>query len=135
MTVVAVARSFGRYWLLGLFAVAVAVLSVSLSIAQTIDTARLDQFLGRLDLTEDQKGAARPVIVAGLKERIGILKAAGFKEGEKPSTMMLLKVRSPIRKSLQRTDDRLSRILNPVQMSAYRQYTEEARKRFRAGLQ
>jgi hypothetical protein len=120
---------------LGFLAVVLVVSGAPQASAQTVDPARLEQFLNRLDLREEQKDAARPVIVAGLKERLGILKSAGFKQGEKPSVLMLLKVRGPIRQSLQRTEKRLSNILNPVQMNAYRQYTEEARNRFRAGLQ
>jgi len=103
--------------------------------AQQFDPAVLEATVARLSLTEGQRIAARPVIEAGIRERLQILKDAGLQRGKKPSLRRLLRVRDPIRASRARTEAELNEILSPAQMQIYRQIVEERRQMIRAGLQ
>ena len=103
--------------------------------AQQFDPAVLEATVARLSLTEGQKAAARPVIEAGIRERMQILRDAGFERSERPSLRQLSRVRDPIRASRARTEAQLSGILSPAQMQVYREIVEERRQKIRAGLQ
>ena len=103
--------------------------------AQQFDPTVLEAPVARLSLTEGQRTAARPVIEAGLRERLQILKDARLERGKKPSLRQLLRVRDPIRTSRARTESELNGILSPAQMQVYRQIVEERRQKIRAGLQ
>lgn len=103
--------------------------------AQQFDPAVLEATVARLSLTEGQKIAARPLIEAGIRERMQILRDAGFERGKKPSLRQLMRVRDPIRASRARTEAELSGILSPAQMQVYRQIVEERREKMRAGRQ
>ncbi|MES0882767.1 hypothetical protein [Roseibium sp. SCP14] len=103
--------------------------------AQQFDQAQLQETIARLNLTEAQKQAARPVIEAGVRERLQILQNAGFERGKKPTFSQLMKVRGPITESRARTEAQLSTILDPAQMAEYRKITDERRKQLRAQFQ
>jgi hypothetical protein len=103
--------------------------------AQQFDPAVLEATVARLSLTEGQKAVARPVIEAGIRERMQILRDAGFERSERPSLRQLLRVRDPIWASRARTEAQLSGILSPAQMQVYREIVEERRQKIRAGLQ
>ncbi|MGI9502513.1 MAG: hypothetical protein ACR2RE_05610 [Geminicoccaceae bacterium] len=106
--------------------------SATITAAQQIDPARLQATIARLNLTEAQKTDARPIVEAGIRERLQILQEAGFERGQKPSLRQLLMVRGPIRKSQARTEAQLSDILSPDQMEEYRKIVEESREQMRA---
>ncbi|MEM9632920.1 MAG: LTXXQ motif family protein [Pseudomonadota bacterium] len=103
--------------------------------AQQFDQAQMQETIARLNLTEAQKQAARPVIEAGIHERLQILKDAGFERGKKPTLSQLMKVRGPIGESRARTEAQLSAILDPVQMAEYKKITDERRQQLRAQFQ
>ncbi|MES0810864.1 hypothetical protein ABLO27_15375 [Roseibium sp. SCPC15] len=117
---------------LALTLVFTAVPSVS---AQQFDQAQLQETVARLNLTEAQKQAVRPVIEAGVRERLQILKDAGFERGKKPTLSQLMKVRGPINESRARTEAQLSTILDPAQLAEYRKITDEHRQQLRAQFQ
>jgi uncharacterized membrane protein len=89
----------------------------------------------RLNMTETQRNAVRPIIVDGMQERRQILMNAGFEHGTKPSLQQLMQVRDPIQASRARTEAQLGEILSPAQMQEYRQIVEERRQKLRARLQ
>ena len=103
--------------------------------AQQLDRADLEATISRLGLSGSQRAAARPVIEAGIRERLQILEDAGFEPGKKPGLRLLLKVRDPLNASRARTEAQLDGILTPSQMLGYREIVEEQRRKFRAGLQ
>jgi hypothetical protein len=103
--------------------------------AQQFDQAQLQETVARLNLTEAQKQAVRPVIEAGVRERLQILKDAGFERGKKPTLSQLMKVRGPINESRARTEAQLSTILDPAQLAEYRKITDEHRQQLRAQFQ
>ena len=103
--------------------------------AQQFDPAVLEATVARLKLTDAQKTTARLVIETGIRERMQILRDAGFERGKKPSLRQLLRVRDPIRASCARAETELGGILSPAQMRVYRQIVEERRQKIRAGLQ
>ena len=111
---------------------AVMVASATITAAQQIDLERLQSTIARLNLTEAQKTVARPIVEAGIRERLQILLEAGFERGQKPSLLQLLKVRRPIKESQARTEAQLSDILAPDQMEEYRKIVEETREQMRA---
>ena len=102
--------------------------------AQQFDPTILEATVARLNLTDAQKTAAHPVIETGIRERMQILRKAGFERGKKPSLRQILRVREPIRASRARTEAKLSRILSVAQMQVYRQIVKERRQKIRAGL-
>ena len=112
--------------------IAVMVASATITAAQQIDVERVQPIIARLNLTETQKTAARPIVEAGIRERLQILQEAGFERGQKPSLLQLLKVRGPIKESQARTEAQLSDILASDQMEEYRKIVEEAREQMRA---
>ncbi|MEM7636707.1 MAG: hypothetical protein AAF299_19230, partial [Pseudomonadota bacterium] len=65
--------------------------------AQTLNNPEIEKIAEQLNLTEEQKTKAQPIITEGVQERVSILKSAGIKRGTKPSIRQMLKVRSPIR--------------------------------------
>ena len=79
----------------------------------------------RLNMTETQRAAVRPIIEAGILERVQILKDAGFKRGQRPSLRQMIKVRGPIRLSRARTEAKLSAVLDHQQLATYRLLVEE----------
>ena len=111
---------------------AVMVASATITAAQQIDLERVQSTIARLNLTEAQKTVARPIVEAGIRERLQILQDAGFERGQKPSLLQLLKVRGPIKESQARTEAQLSDILATDQMEEYRKIVEEAREQMRA---
>jgi len=123
--------------ILGAALVSVALMggAVFPAVAQQFDPAVLEATVARLNLTDAQKTAARPVIETGIRERIQILRDAGFERGKKPSLRQLLRVREPIRASHARAETKLGGILSPAQMQVYREIVEERRQEIRAGLQ
>lgn len=124
-------HTFRSIFVAGVFIVGV-VLPAS---AQQFDRAALEATISGLGLTEAQRVAARPVIEAGIRERLQILQDAGFEPGKKPGLQLLLKVRGPLNASRARTEARLDDILTPAQMIGYREIVEEQRRKLRAGLQ
>ena len=99
--------------------------------AVQFDPAQLQETMARLNLTEAQKQAVRPILEAGIRERLQILQAAGFERGKKPSLPQLLQVRGPLRESRARTEAQLSDILGRAQMQELRTIAEERRRKMR----
>lgn len=118
--------------LVSTFLVAAAVRPVA---AQQLEPAILEATVARLNLTDTQLVAARPVLEAGILEQQQILKNAGFERGKKPNLRQLLQVRDPLRAARARTEAELNDILSPEQMLVYREIVEEQRQRIRAGRQ
>ena len=102
-----------------------------LTAADRLDPAQLQETTARLNLTEAQKQAVRPILEAGIRERVQILQAAGFEPGKKPSLRQLLQLRGPLGESRARTEAQLSDILSTAQMQAFRTIAEERRQKMR----
>ena len=97
----------------------------------SFDNARMKEAIAQLNLTEEQRAEALPIIVEGMKERAQILKDAGIERGERPSLKQMRSVKDPIRASRERTTMRLSQILSPEQMASYNDMMEKLRAEFR----
>ena len=95
------------------------------------DRAAIEQAAERLGLNETQREAVKPIIEAGIRERMQILQDAGFERGQRPSLRQLLKVRGPIRLLRARTDAELSEVLSFQQLATYRLLVEEQRQKLR----
>ena len=98
---------------------------------RSFDNARIKEAIAELNLTEEQRAEALPIIVEGMKERAQILKDAGIKRGERPSLKQMRSVKDPIRASRERTTTRLAQILSPEQMASYDEMMEKLRAEFR----
>ena len=98
---------------------------------RSFDNARIKEAIAELNLTEEQRAEALPIIVEGMKERAQILKDAGIKRGERPSLKQMRSVKDPIHASRERTTTRLSQILSPEQMASYDEMMEKLRAEFR----
>ena len=96
-----------------------------------IDRAALEAAAERLNMTESQRAAFRPIIEAGIRERLQILKDAGFERGQRPALLQMIKVRGPIRLSRARTEAELSGVLDHQQLATYRLLVEEWRQKAR----
>lgn len=96
-----------------------------------IDRAAIEAAAERLNMTETQRAAVKPIIEAGIHERLQILKDAGFERGKRPSLRQLIKVRGPIRLSRARTEAELSGVLDLQQLATYRLLVEEWRQKAR----
>lgn len=96
--------------------------------------AQFEQTIARLNLTDEQRNAAAPVIEAGIKERLKIVQDAGFERGKRPSLAQVRKIRGPLKDSRSRTEDQLDDILNDTQMKEYRKIMEERRAAMRERL-
>ena len=115
-----------------LLAVTMVLLGGPASNAQPeIDRAAIEAAAERLNMTETQRVAVKPIIEAGFRERVQILKDAGFERGQRPSLRQLIKVRGPIRLSRARTEAELSGVLNLQQLATYRLLVEEWRQKAR----
>ena len=102
-----------------------------LTAAEQANPAQLQETMARLNLTEAQKQAVRPILEAGIRERVQILQEAGFERGKKPSLRQLLQVRGPLGESRARTEAQLSGILSTAQMQEFRTIAEERRQKMR----
>ena len=100
--------------------------------ANSLDKAQIEAMGERLNLTEAQRVSTTPIISEGVTERMAILKDAGIERGKKPTLSQWLKVREPMRKSQAETERRLSEVLNPQQMTEYRQIVKEFREKIRS---
>ena len=96
-----------------------------------IDRTAIEAAAERLDMNETQSAAVKPIIAAGIRERLQILKDAGFKRGQRPSLRQLIEVRGPIRLSRVRTEAELSEVLSFQQLATYRLLVEEWRQKAR----
>lgn len=103
--------------------------------AQHITPEQMEETVVRLNLTEAQKQSVRPIIEAGVRERMQILQDAGIRPGEKPGVRQLMRVRGPMTESRERTEARLSQVLEPAQMQEYRAIVEEQRQKMRQQFQ
>ena len=125
-----------------LLAILVSILLVTTFIARANAEPKIDSFdkglienvVERLNLSEAQREAVRSIIIDGFKERAHILKAAGFKKGQRPSFRQLRKVKGPIKRSRAATEARLSKVLKPKQMEEYLAIMEEVRQKNRARI-
>jgi len=116
----------------GILAVTMVFVGGTASNAQPeIDRAVIEAAAERLNMTETQHGAVKPIIEAGIRERVKILKDAGFERGQRPSLRQLIKVRGPIRLSRARTEAELSGVLDLQQLATYRLLLEEWRQKAR----
>lgn len=95
------------------------------------DRAAIEQAAERLGMNETQREAVKPIIEAGIRERMQILQDAGFERGQRPSLRQLLKVRGPIRLLRARTEAELSEVLSFQQLATYRLLVEEQRQKLR----
>ena len=100
--------------------------------AQEVDPAQFAAAAQRLNLTEAQMAAFRPIVETGMRERAKILRDAGFARGQKPTRAQLMDVRQPVMASRARTESELAKILSPSQMEIYRDMVEEQSAAFRA---
>lgn len=96
-----------------------------------IDRTAIEAAAERLNMTETQSAAVKPIIEAGIRERLQILKDAGFESGQRPSLLQLVKVRGPIRLSRAGTEAQLSELLSFRQLATYRLLVEEWRQKAR----
>ena len=92
---------------------------------------RVRDVIAQLNLTDEQRAKAMPIIVEGFKERAQILKDAGIKRGERPTRRQIRSVKDPIQASRERTETQLSQILSPEQMTGYNQMMDKLRSEFR----
>ena len=119
-----------------LFAAALAMLLLATpapnAAAQTVDPARIEDALDRLQLDDQQRDDVRPILEAGALERLAILQEAGIEPGQKPSIRQLMSIRGPVSEVSARTEQELAAVLSPVQMELYRAMVEERRAAFRA---
>ena len=95
------------------------------------DPAAIEVATERLGMTETQRVAVKPIIEAGIRERMQILQDAGFERGQRPSLWQLHKVRGPIRLLRARTEAELSKVLSFQQLATYRLLVEEQRQKLR----
>jgi len=85
----------------------------------------IDEALVKINATQEQHAAAKPIIERGVSERIDILKKAGVTEGTKPSMFTLMRLRQPMKDSRAKTQQQLAEVLNPRQMSQIKQVSQE----------
>ena len=112
-------------------ALSLAGAAAPLNAADRLNQAQLQETMARLELTEAQKQAVRPILEAGIRERVQILQAAGFEPGKKPSLRQLRQVRGPLGESRARTEAQLSGILSTAQMEELRSIAEERRQKMK----
>ncbi len=97
---------------------------------------RFEEIKERLELTEAQTEAARPIIEESFAKRRAILESRGLKRGEggqqqRPDDEQMRAMRAEILKARHDSDVALAKILSTEQMAELQKIREEARKEMR----
>ena len=120
--------------------IALAVASPSPLSAQgsilAMSQAQTAQFEARLNLTDSQKQAVRPIVTRGLREGEAIMKKHGINPGagKKPGLFQLVSLDKETKGVNQWVRAQLSKILSPVQMREYDKFVAERREAIRKQL-
>ena len=103
--------------------------------AQTRDPAQAQRYaeevVRRLNLTDAQREALRPVLQHAAKERRAILAKHGITEGSRPSIRQMRAAKPEIDKSRKRTRAQVAKILDDAQMKEYDKVVAEVRAKVR----
>lgn len=98
--------------------------------ADVLPDESIQSALEQLDLREDQKEPVRAILKESAAQRRAILQKEGIElgSGEKPSFRQLRKAAPQLRKVVKEQDEKLSGVLDPEQMKAFRELRDELRK-------
>lgn len=103
--------------------------------AQTRDPAEAQRYaeevIRRLNLSDAQREALRPVMQQAAKERRAILAKHGITEGSRPSIRQMRAAKPEIEKSRKRTRAEVAKILDEAQMKEYDKVVAEVRAKVR----
>lgn len=97
---------------------------------------QIEAMATRLQLTDEQRQAIRPILKDHAQATRTILDKHGIdpQSGKRPSLTVLLALRSDMNESRKVLEERLAAILNPDQMKEFRQISDERRKQIRDRL-
>ena len=103
--------------------------------AQTRDSATAQRYaeevVRRLNLTDAQRQALRPVLQKAAKERRAILAKHGITEGSRPSMRQMRAAKPELDGARKRTRREVSKILDAAQMKEYDKIVAEVRAKMR----
>ena len=100
------------------------------------DTEQVEAMADRLQLSDAQRQAIRPILVDFADSTRAIMEKYAIDplSGTRPPLSVLFAVRSDMKKNQQHLDDQLATILSPAQMKTFRVMQDERRRRFREEL-
>lgn len=91
----------------------------------------LGELAKRLDLTDQQKTDIQPILKNAAEKRRAALADAGIERGKRPGFLQMMKLRGPMKEIRENTDRELSAVLSDTQMTEYRKFRDEMRKKMR----
>ena len=104
--------------------------------APGVNAQQIKEMATRLQLTDEQRQAIRPILRDQAQATRTILDKHGIdpQSGDRPSLPVLFALRRDMNQSRKVLEERLAAILNPEQMKEFRKITEERRKQIRDRL-
>ena len=91
----------------------------------------LSELAKRLDLTDQQKTEIQPILKNAAEKRRAAMTEAGIERGKRPGFLQMMKLRTPMKEIRENTDRELSAVLSDTQMTEYRKFRDEVRKKMR----
>ena len=98
-------------------------------IRKRVIARRMDQIGARLDLTEEQTTAVRPILQDHFDGQLALLEQHGIDSGERPKIRKLRALRRDLDAKEKETAEKLAAILSSEQMAEYNKIQDEQRER------
>lgn len=125
-------QTFSRYLLTIAFSIFALTTQAQSTCCQGDPEQRLAHMAERLNLSEEQKTAVRPMLESSFKKRSAVLEAHGIEPGQgKPNRSAMKGMKGEMRTIREETDAELATVLDESQMAELKQMRAEMQEQMK----